>query len=338
MQDKNKIKFDKLNWSNEKDIPKSILVLDLKILKHEIDNKVSSKKQEALKKLKTALTTVGGLYIKNHGLPDNVIENVLNLTKDFFSKTLEEKESINKHAIFLPRFTKLGAESTDNTLNGGTDVDLCRKFTWNGEDKFPNDDMKKAYIKYRDKAMEATLTLIKGILLTLGVDEKHKAYKEYLGDGSLLPVFRFLDYPDIDKVDKSLSTGKTRMGEHSDHDFVTLLFQTPTKSGFNSLRVETGKGTNKFIPVPAVRNLIFANIGTTTQYISEKVDKKSRYVAARHRVDMTENKKGGGREVITMFCMTKKAAEKLLGGGFPTAKSYNAVNKAYKQVYQNKKI
>lgn len=50
--------------------------------------------QETSKKIRTACKNVGFFYVKNHGVPEELIASIFQNSKKFFSLSVEEKKEI----------------------------------------------------------------------------------------------------------------------------------------------------------------------------------------------------------------------------------------------------
>ena len=66
--------------------PEEIPIVDLKGMGF-----TAAEKAEIVSAIKTAATAYGFFYVKNHGIPDEVVANALTQSKAFFSQSDEEK-------------------------------------------------------------------------------------------------------------------------------------------------------------------------------------------------------------------------------------------------------
>ncbi len=85
----------------------SIPVIDLGLAQD------ASTKPRLLKQLKQAITEIGFLYVRNHGVPDSTINNVVDILPDLFSIPQEAKDKVNLHnSPHFLGYSGVGAETT----------------------------------------------------------------------------------------------------------------------------------------------------------------------------------------------------------------------------------
>ncbi|GAB5355092.1 hypothetical protein AAMO2058_000176100 [Amorphochlora amoebiformis] len=255
-----------------------------------------------------SLSQHGAFYLK---LPNNTMDGLKQLWNCFNtynSLDLEErvkialtKEMCETLKIDIPTagYTAFKAENTALALKGDTNStgDCCEKFTYHQNipvDNFPGKALGKALTEaYYSELIDISETLFKHIgPELLGFNDTQMAmFPKSLNAGSLL---RYLSYPDFSA--ESNNKDRIRMGAHSDLTFFTLLFQTPSDSGFVSLEA---KIDGKWTPIPAVEGTIVVQIGEFLRYASE-----GRISSTEHRVVLPETNaeaKGSARESLALF-------------------------------------
>jgi len=222
-------------------------------------------KQATAKALRDACVNVGFLYVKNHGVPQAVIDGIFAQCPRFFGLPLEEKMKIHvKKSSNNSGYTPLLEENTDETALG----DLHEGFDMANE--LPADD---PYGKGRE-ALYGTNLWPEGLpgfheamqayfdaMLALG-DRLFRAFalaldlpEDYFAPMVTKPtaVLRILSYP---SQEGEIDQRQIGIGAHTDYECFTILGQQP---GIQALQVQNGKG--EWVSAPPIPGTFVVNIG-----------------------------------------------------------------------------
>ncbi|RXG71774.1 1-aminocyclopropane-1-carboxylate oxidase [Armadillidium vulgare] len=171
----------------------------------------------------SAFSEIGFVYLKNHGIPHELIENIHKVGEEFFSLPEEEKLKYEKDLEVMQGYVAIDRE----LLHISKDIHELRESfdASNPNGDFPSEvkDLKKTIanvmaegVKFSNKllrCLEVGLELPNGTLM-----DKHQNPFSSL-NGTLL---RILHYPPIPENAKD---GLIRCGAHTDYGTFTLLFQ-----------------------------------------------------------------------------------------------------------------
>jgi isopenicillin N synthase-like dioxygenase len=251
--------------------------------------------QKLVKDLYEALHSVGFFYIQNHGIPDEVVQKLLNYSKEFFALPKEQKMQIDmKNAGLAWRgFFPVGAELTSGKpdkkegLYFGKELELdhpavLNKTPLHGQNQWPRKpDFKPLILDYMARMTKLGHQLMNGIALSLGLDEAY-FLQRFTDDPTVL--LRIFNYPQHIWENEADEWG---VREHTDMGFLTILFQD--KSG--GLQV---KGLdNQWIEAPPINGTFVVNIGDMLEVWTKGI-----YRATPHRV---RNQGTGDRISIPFF-------------------------------------
>ncbi|MDG2050904.1 MAG: 2OG-Fe(II) oxygenase family protein [Myxococcota bacterium] len=105
-----------------------------------------------------------------------------------------------------------------------------------------------------------------------------------------MSILRFLNYPET-------SSNSLRMAAHYDDNPLTLLHQSVSENGFDSLQVMLPNETHW--PSGPAQDLFFVNVGEALIYLTE-----GRVVATKHRVASVPKhlREGSARTSAVFFC------------------------------------
>ncbi|PVI01596.1 Clavaminate synthase-like protein [Periconia macrospinosa] len=215
-------------------------------------------KRAVSKEIYDAFSTVGWVYIKDHGIPQTRVDSVFELAKIFFDLPLEKKYSWRlKDAKVNQGYTGDGDEA-----NGGVDHKECYEHRRYNNDLCPSAEELPGF---RD-----TLDEFYGQCLTLGLNVlKCLAMALELGDNffdnitkTADPQLRLVHYPSIER--KILEQeGHARIIPHTDFGLCTLLFQDQT-GGLEVDPFHTGE-FKQALPIPGT---VLINIADLMQRLT----------------------------------------------------------------------
>ncbi|XP_065858868.1 2-oxoglutarate-Fe(II) type oxidoreductase hxnY-like isoform X2 [Euphorbia lathyris] len=209
--------------------------------------------------IRQACTEYGCFYIVNHGVEEELVDRVLEQSKQFFSLPLDEKmKLLNKeHRSYTPLYTE------NLSPYPGSIGDLKESFYLGNPEqtslsKWPSEELlpfwRPTMEAYISKALSAGRRLISLIALALNLDED---YFEKIGamDG-LEAYIRLLRYPGELGHSKEERFG---VKAHSDYGMITLL----VTDGVRGLQVckEQFKEPQIWEDVLPLKGAFFVNIG-----------------------------------------------------------------------------
>ena len=233
-----------------------------------------SKKQAFVAELGKAYEDVGFVAVKNHGIPDELIQDLYRHVQEFFSMPIEEKRKFEVPGLAGQRgYTSFGKEHA----KGSEAPDLKEFFQYGQEvqgaaDQYPpnvkvdevkgfNETFQKAY-----RAFEKSGTaLLQAIALFLGLDEHY--FDNHVEAGN--SILRAIHYPPITSEPKS----SIRAEQHEDINLITLL----VGASADGLQILTKQG--EWIGVTSLPEQIVVNVGDMLQRLTN-----NRLKSTTHRV------------------------------------------------------
>eukprot|EP01111_Echinosteliopsis_oligospora_P001428 TRINITY_DN12164_c0_g1_i1.p1 TRINITY_DN12164_c0_g1~~TRINITY_DN12164_c0_g1_i1.p1 ORF type:complete len:337 (-),score=58.13 TRINITY_DN12164_c0_g1_i1:10-1020(-) len=208
------------------------------------------------------LRTAGFMYVKNHGIPQSLIDGVMNTAQNAFHLPVEVKDQNIRSPEFKPSsgFVRLGVEKLDHSNR----YEVRESFNYVPYEKENTLEKEVPEFEPALKALYgATWDFTQKFLrcLARGLHLENKEYftdaHKLVGQNGNFTSIRIQNYPSINKA-ISLEES-TRCGAHSDHGSVTVLFQDDV----GGLRVETTK--DNFVPVVPIPGTLIINIGDLMQ-------------------------------------------------------------------------
>ncbi|CAI6331432.1 unnamed protein product [Periconia digitata] len=167
-----------------------------------------------------AFSTVGWVYIKDHGIPQSRVDSIFELAKTFFALPLEKKCSWRlKDAEVNQGYTGDGDEA-----NGGIDHKECYEHRRYNNDLCPSAAELPGFRDTLDEFYSQCLTLGLNVLkcLAMALDLGDNFFENITKSAD--PQLRLLHYPAIERkiVEQQ---GHARIIPHTDFGLCTLLFQ-----------------------------------------------------------------------------------------------------------------
>jgi isopenicillin N synthase-like dioxygenase len=224
----------------------------------------SGERRAVAREMRAACTASGFFYIKGHGVPGTLIDQVFNQSHEFFALPMEKKlaltmaQSSSRHG-----YEPLKAQ----TLEPGTPPDLKEGFLAGedfaadhpavrndpaniGPNQWPPQlpEFKKTMIAYVEEMKALTATLMGGLALSLDLEE------DYFDDFCDLPILtlRLLHYP---TQPPNPAPGEKGCGAHTDWGGITVLLQDDA----GGLQVQHADGS--WISAPPIAGTFVVNIG-----------------------------------------------------------------------------
>ncbi|CUS09014.1 unnamed protein product [Tuber aestivum] len=221
-------------------------------------------KETVAKGMVDAFKNAGFVYIKNHGIPQEKIDQVFAESAAFFKRPKAEKEALAWTSARSNRgYVSHGREKT-SAVQDKAFVDSLRTVNPDLKESFeigrdnvpeypnnwPEDPNFVAIMKaFFGTCKDLHIEIMRAIGLGLGL--KDGFFDEYTNKGD--NTLRLLHYPSTPKEVFVKNKGQVRAGKHTDYGTITLLFQDDR----GGLQVRSPEGT--FVnatPIPGTSDLL----------------------------------------------------------------------------------
>lgn len=249
-----------------------------------------SNPQWVAEQIKYVCEQVGFMYIRNHGVPRQLIDRMYTLTQQFFALPQRDKDKLNiihsgqtlrGYIPFYgenvdPEHTRDFKESFDFGIH---ETEVSPFF---GPNLMPEGlpEFKTCCENYHAVMMSLAKKLVSAIALSLGLDAD---YFEKL-QRKPITIQRILHYP---PQTGSISQDEIGIGAHTDYGFLTILSQDEV----GGLQVKNR--ADEWISAPPIEGTFIVNIGDLVQTLTN-----DRYISTLHRVI---NRGGKERYSIPFF-------------------------------------
>ncbi|GAB4832774.1 hypothetical protein Ancab_006790 [Ancistrocladus abbreviatus] len=260
------------------------LLIDLSLLSSPSS---SPAKTAELDKFKSALTSWGCFQVINHGMTSSFLDNVRQVTKQFFALPLDEKQKC--------------ARKIDDLDGYGNDTIMSEHQTLDWIDRlyltvYPEDQRKPNFWpenppNFRDTLLEYMMnlrTMLEVLLKAMAVSLKLEENCFLNERGTVTARFNF--YPRCPNPERVLG-----VKPHADGSIFTMLLQDREVEGLQVLK------DDKWFKVPIIPHAIFVNAGDFAEIMSNGIVK-----SAVHRV-VTNSERD--RISLAVFCCTDPDAE-----------------------------
>ncbi|MGC6083975.1 2-oxoglutarate and iron-dependent oxygenase domain-containing protein [Enterobacter hormaechei] len=233
---------------------------------------------------------IGFLYVKNHGVPKELIDETYRLSAEFFALPMAQKNQLHiaNSGETLRGYIPMYAENADPDHT--KDFKECFEYGKHTEDVSPffgpnQMPMQVAgfadtFERYHDAMMRLARKLISAIALSLNLPAD---YFEKL-QRKPITIQRLLHYP---TQTGEIKVGEIGTGAHTDYGFLTILSQDAN----GGLQVQNRAG--EWVSAPPVEGTFVVNIGDLVQTFTN-----DRYQATTHRVINTS---GNARYSLPFF-------------------------------------
>lgn len=239
---------------------------------------------ENSRQVHAALKDTGFLYIKNHGVRDELQSEMSELAKEFFALQESQKMAIamKKAGVAWRGYFPVKGELTAGVpdlkegLYFGVELDAShpavqRGTPLHGPNQWPEDaSMKEVVLEYMSRMKSTAERLMRLIALGLGLDADYFA-KRY-GDQPT-ELFRIFNYPPPSPL-VELESKLMGVHEHTDMGFLTILLQDEN----GGLEVKP-RGSDDWVSAPPVPGTFVVNIGDMLELWTHGI-----YQATLHRV------------------------------------------------------
>lgn len=237
----------------------------------------AEKKENFVQNLGKAFEEVGFVAVKNHGIPDDLINKLYKNVQQFFSLPSEKKKSFEIPELAGQRgYTSFGKEHAK-----GSDAPDLKEFFQYGQNVPVHHQLKSEYpdnVKVSDlKEFDETFFnsyrafeksgkfLLQAIAIYLGLNENY--FDDFVEEGN--SIVRAIHYPPITNEPKS----SIRAEQHEDINLITLL----VGASADGLQILTKK--NNWVGVTSLPDQIVVNVGDMLQRLTN-----NRLKSTTHRV------------------------------------------------------
>lgn len=237
----------------------SIPVIDLKDIGLKDNNSEgkckSSNEIKLAKELVHALSTVGFVYLKNHGIADDSINDAFQSSVDFFRQSASTKALLLREKLSRHGYSGCEMEAVNPDRKVG-DFKECFDITNQGSacPSTPS-SFKPSMTNLVNDSKRLCYSLLRLLGIGLGLKEVDFFVENHdLNSLENTSMMRTLFYPKISA--KDLKKDQVQLGEHTDYGTLTLLFQHRV----GGLEVQTVRG-GKYVPAPPIPDTVLVNIG-----------------------------------------------------------------------------
>jgi len=223
-------------------------------------------KQKFVNDLGRAYEEFGFVSVKNHGIPDELIERLYKYVQQFFAMPLDVKKQYEVPGLAGQRgYTSFGKEHAK-----GSEAPDLKEFFQYGQEVEDNDPISSEYpdnvrvseikefnqtLRQAYKAFEKSgRALLQAIALYLNLPEHY--FDEYVHNGN--SILRSIHYPPITSEPKSA----IRAEQHEDINLITLL----VGASADGLQILTKQ--NEWVPVTSLPEQIVVNVGDMLQRLT----------------------------------------------------------------------
>jgi isopenicillin N synthase-like dioxygenase len=231
-------------------------------------------------KLREVTHEVGFFYLVGHGIPQELIDQVLDLSRKFFALPEDDKLAIeNVHSPQFRGYTRTGKELTNGEIDWREQIDIGEeRDTVAGNENFwrlegPNlwptalPELEVAITEWRSQLSALALRLMRTWAVALGAPED--VFDDAFADRAF-SLIKIVRYPGTSEE----GAAQQGVGAHRDGGVLTLLLVEPGKGG---LQVEHD---GEWIDAPSLPGAFVVNIGEMLELATDGYLK-----ATLHRVE-----------------------------------------------------
>ncbi|WP_206616866.1 MULTISPECIES: 2-oxoglutarate and iron-dependent oxygenase domain-containing protein [unclassified Mesorhizobium] len=242
-----------------------------------------SNKQRVAKEIHWALSNTGFMYVKNHGIPQDYVDSVFDVSRRFFDLPMSQKMAlhISKSDVALRGYIEPFGENTDpgktKDLKECIDIGperLMLEGPFFGPNQWPSSlpEFRELTYGYHQKMVGLAKKILQGIALSLDLSE---SYFESLMRNPI-SIQRLLHYPPQSGY---ISEEIIGIGAHTDYGNLTILAQDDV----GGLQVMNRDGD--WVEGIPIRGTFVINIGDLIQRLTNDL-----YLANMHRVINTSGR------------------------------------------------
>ncbi|KAF2109375.1 hypothetical protein BDV96DRAFT_604716 [Lophiotrema nucula] len=245
-------------------------------------------KRAVAKELYDAFSTVGWVYLKDHGIPQSRVDEIFGLAKSFFALPLSQKLSWKLSDPEVNQgYTADGAEA-----NGGVDHKECYEHRRFANPSCPSSSDLPTFKPVLDDFYYQCLTLGLQVLkcLAIAMDLGESFFENITTRAD--PQLRLIHYPSIEKkvVEQE---GHARIIPHTDFGLCTLLFQ----DSVGGLEVDPFH-TGEFKAALPVEGTVLINIADLMMRLTNGRCRSTLHRVVSPKAKVTQEAKRDGRDEV----------------------------------------
>lgn len=227
--------------------------IDVPVIDLALYDGTAAERAELALRVDEACRTVGFFEIEGHGIPQTLIDAMLDITADFFDLPLDDKMPYVTPPEANRGFSPRGSEALSYSAGVETPPDMFEAFNAGAqihsvdpssrpahhaslyhENVWPAQpgDMRSVWEDYMAAVAPLAQRVLRTLALGLGIDVDF--FADQAGDSP--DVVRALNYHGI-PIDADLAEGQMSLGAHSDYGTCTILYSDPVP-GLQILDVE----------------------------------------------------------------------------------------------------
>ncbi|XP_048827992.1 uncharacterized protein LOC125705784 [Brienomyrus brachyistius] len=240
------------------------------------ENVTDEKLTELSRDLRTAFTDVGFVYLKNTGIAQDEVDEIMEISKKFFLLPTEAKAPFSRtkntdvHGWMGPGIERLNPSRPGGLKESFNITFLQPDAGWPAEEVVPG--FRQTIESFFMRCKDLSLRVLRVMALSLDIDvdifvNSHKSIGSDLNKSTL----RILYYPPVRH--EMVKERQLRCGEHSDYGSISMLFQD-SKGG---LQVMNRSG--EYVDAPAIPGTVLINIADLMQRWTSDV-----FISVNHRV------------------------------------------------------
>lgn len=213
--------------------------------------------------LREVMHDVGFFYLAGHGIPQELTDGILAVSRRFFDLPEEQKLAVeNVFSAQFRGYTRVGGELTDGAVDWREQLDIgverpavqpgpgvADYWRLEGPNLWPAalPEMRGIVSEWTERLSAISLTLLRAVAVSLGAAED--TFDDAFAERAF-PLLKIVRYPG-----ESDPEPRQGVGSHRDGGVLTLLLVEPGKGG---LQVEHG---GRWIDAPQVPGTFVVNIG-----------------------------------------------------------------------------
>ncbi|BAY27982.1 2OG-Fe(II) oxygenase [Calothrix sp. NIES-2100] len=244
--------------------------------------KDTTARQTVVKEIYQAVHEIGFMYLQNHGISPEMVEQVFQYSQSLFNLPLAIKQQL----AWSDEFSNTGYVGIERErLDPKKPGDLKEAFNIGKQENRLKILPDFNEIEFYDACTQLANTVLQALALALELPEDFFTSRHNQQNHTL----RLLHYPPLQTTPKS---GQVRAGEHSDYGSITLLFQ----DDIGGLEVQTTAG--EWIVAPSIPGTVIVNTGDLMQRWTNHV-----FCSTKHRVMIPNDSKiKQSRYSVAFFC------------------------------------
>ena len=286
--------------------------------------------------LKKAFSSVGFVFISDHGINENLIQTAMQKSLDFFALPSAVKESLSCDPQLDQSYVAPGKEIFDQNEDGSKAIHEVREayeiIRNNANATSP--DLQPILVQLATDTKKLADRILIGLAYALDHEDKYFFVSKHQGMSHEMYIskLRSIYYPPITKeIEDSLQGNEiVRCGEHSDYGTVTFLYQDDMEG------LEVRAVDNSWIKATPRKGRILINVGDLLENWSDGL-----FPATLHRVVIPPEEflRKKARQSIVYFLHPDKdvLVEPLNGSTNPKycpVNSLDYLNKRFTETYQ----